>query len=1053
MYTPSQEDGPVRPEEQTLERKRRQTKRAAIVVGLVLAWCPRVFALDPSLDISQYAHTRWKVSEGFCKGVIRALAQTLDGYLWVGTDFGLFRFDGVRAVPWQPPAGEHLPAGPVTRLLGGRDGTLWIGALRGLASWRAGKLTHYPELEGQRIEALLEDREGTIWAGGWAPSAGTLCSIRSGSARCDGRDGRFGSGVTALYEDREGNLWAGETGSLWRWKPGPPEHYALSDPSQVMYALTGSDDGGILVARRNGITKLKDGKIEAYARAAGPEFKPARLLRDHHGGVWIGAVVDEGVLHIHNGRTDSFTPADGLSGGAVSSLLEDFEGNIWVATVDGIERFRDFAIPTISVEQGLSSRGVDSVLVASDGSVWLGTSDGLNRWNQGQVTIYRRRSMRGGRVGAPFGGPGVGWSAQTGVTVREITDSGLPEDAVNLLFEDELGQLWVGTLNGVAIFRAGRFFRVESVPPGFLYSITGDHAGNVWISHQEGLFRLAQSRVVQRLPWAKLGRREPATALVHDPVKGGLWLGFRDGGAAYLENDQLRASYSGSEGMGGGMVGSFYMDGNQTLWVATEGGLSRIKDGRVLTLTIQNGLPCNMVHWMLEDDARSVWLHLACGVVRIPRSELDAWVSDPKRRIGPTLFDSSDGVRSLGSYAGSDPVAAKTADGRLWFRPFGGVSVIDPRRLAFNALPPPVHIEQVVADGKAYIPSNGLRLPQRVRDVAIDFTALSLVAPEKVHFKYMLEGQDPDWKEFINERHAQYTNLSPRNYRFRVIASNNSGVWNEEGATLDFLIPPAWYQTSWFLASCAIAFLAFLYGLYRLRLHQLAREFNMGLEARVNERTRIARDLHDTLLQSFHGLLLRFQTAYDLLPPNANEAREQLETGIDKATQALVEGREAVQALRTSTVQANDLAVAIASIGKELASSRENGNSPGFQVEVKGQSRNLHPILRDESYKIALEAMRNAFQHAGARKIEVEIRYEDKQFSIHIRDDGKGIDPQVLSEGRRDGHFGLHGMQERATIAGGKLAIWSQPAGGTEIELTIPASAAYASSRPKVRQS
>jgi signal transduction histidine kinase len=227
----------------------------------------------------------------------------------------------------------------------------------------------------------------------------------------------------------------------------------------------------------------------------------------------------------------------------------------------------------------------------------------------------------------------------------------------------------------------------------------------------------------------------------------------------------------------------------------------------------------------------------------------------------------------------------------------------------------------------------------------------------------------------------------------------------------------------------------------------------MRLEARVNERTRIARDLHDTLLQSFHGLLLRFQTAYDLLPPNANEAREQLETGIDKATQALVEGREAVQALRTSTVQANDLAVAIASIGKELASSRENGNSPGFQVEVKGQSRNLHPILRDESYKIALEALRNAFQHAGARKIEVEIRYEDKQFSIHIRDDGKGIDPQVLSEGRRDGHFGLHGMQERATIAGGKLAIWSQPAGGTEIELTIPASAAYASSRPKVRQS
>jgi ligand-binding sensor domain-containing protein len=306
------EDDPVRPEVQLLNGESRHTKRAAIVLGMVLAWCPGVFAQNPSLDISQYAHTRWEVSKGFCKGVIRSIAQTLDGYLWVATDSGLFRFDGVRAVPWEPPAGEHLPGSPVTRLLGGRDGTLWIGALRGLASWKAGKLTHYPELEGQRIEALLEDREGTIWAGGWAPSAGTLCSIQSGNAHCDGRDGRLGSGVTALYEDGEGNLWAGAMDNLWRWKPGPPKLYSLADPAQVMYALTGSDDGGVLIARRNGITKLKHGVIEAYPLADGPEFKPASLLRDRHGRLWIGAVVDKGLLHIHDGRTDPFTPADGL---------------------------------------------------------------------------------------------------------------------------------------------------------------------------------------------------------------------------------------------------------------------------------------------------------------------------------------------------------------------------------------------------------------------------------------------------------------------------------------------------------------------------------------------------------------------------------------------------------------------------------------------------------------------------------------------------------------------------------------------------------------------
>jgi signal transduction histidine kinase len=237
-------------------------------------------------------------------------------------------------------------------------------------------------------------------------------------------------------------------------------------------------------------------------------------------------------------------------------------------------------------------------------------------------------------------------------------------------------------------------------------------------------------------------------------------------------------------------------------------------------------------------------------------------------------------------------------------------------------------------------------------------------------------------------------------------------------------------------------------GYIRLRLYQLAREFNMGLEARVNERTRIARDLHDTLLQSFHGLLLRFQTAYDVLPPNANEAREQLEKAIDKASQALTEGREAVQAIRTSTLESNDLAHAITSMGnKEFEAVANNGKSPRFQVEVKGKIRNLHPVLRDELYKIAIEAVRNAFHHADAVNIEVEIRYEEKQFSIHVRDDGKGIAPEFIKEGQRDGHFGLYGMHERATIAGGKLNIWSEPGGGTEIELTIPASVAYATSR------
>jgi signal transduction histidine kinase len=275
-----------------------------------------------------------------------------------------------------------------------------------------------------------------------------------------------------------------------------------------------------------------------------------------------------------------------------------------------------------------------------------------------------------------------------------------------------------------------------------------------------------------------------------------------------------------------------------------------------------------------------------------------------------------------------------------------------------------------------------------------------------------------------------------------VIASNNDGVWNEAGASLDFSIAPTYYQTTWFRATCVAAFLVFLWGLHRLRLRQQAYEFNKGLEARVSERTRIARDLHDTLLQSFHGLLLRFQTVSNQLPPG--DARQKLDSAIDQAAQAITEGRDAVQGLRSSTVVTNDLAVAISALGQELAAGEPTEDSAVFRVTVEGSPRSLHPILRDEVYRIAGEAMRNAFKHARARHIEVEIHYDERQLRLRVRDDGKGIDPKVLDGDGRAGHFGLHGIRERAELMGGKVAVWSQMDSGTEVELSIPASKAYA---------
>jgi signal transduction histidine kinase len=545
-------------------------------------------------------------------------------------------------------------------------------------------------------------------------------------------------------------------------------------------------------------------------------------------------------------------------------------------------------------------------------------------------------------------------------------------------------------------------------------------------------------------------------------LQGGLWIGFFQGGIAYVANGEVRASYAAADGLGEGRVNAFQLDRDGTLWAATAGGLSRLKAGRIATLTSKNGLPCDGVHWVIEDDAHSFWLHMPCGLVRVARPELDAWTAEadkgkgPNRTIQAVVFDSSDGVGNSTNARGFSPQVGKSSDGKLWFAAEDGVSVVDPRHLPFNSLAPPVHIEQITADRKTFDatpdPGGPLRLPPLVRDLEIDYTALSLVAPEKVRFRYKLEGWDGEWQDVGTRRQAFYNNLPPRNYRFRVSASNNSGVWNEAGTFLDFAVAPAYYQTTWFLVSGVAAVLAALGALYQLRLRQVARQFNMRLEERVSERTRIARELHDTLLQTFHGVLFRFQAATNMLPERPAEAKQTFESAIDRAAQAITESRDAIQHLRASTVVTNDLAVAISTLGNELAASGVNGNGTVAHVAVQGTPRDLHPILRDDIYRIAGEALSNSFRHAHARRIEVEITYDDRQLRLQVRDDGKGMDPAVLADQRR-GHFGLPGIRERAELVGGRLDVWSEVGVGTEIDLVIPAAKAYDTARARRRAS
>jgi ligand-binding sensor domain-containing protein len=700
-------------------------RQAVLVLCLLAGLCPCAFGLNPSLQINQYVHKAWTIRDGFFKSKALSIAQTPDGYLWIGTDSGLVRFDGVRTVEWQPPAGEHLPSSFIRSLLAGRDGTLWIGTNRGLASWKAGRLTHYPSLAGRDIQPLYEDREGTVWAGLPKRPSLSVCTIRSGNSQCSAEEEKFGLIPGAIYEDSRGNLWVRTETGLWRWRPGPPTLYPMKEgpgPSSLSEAA----DGRILVATDNGVQQFSDDRIQAYPILGGKPFHARALLRDRDGGLWVGTT-DRGLLHVYNGKTDVFARANGLSDDFILRLFEDREGNVWAATTQGLDRFRDPAVPTISVEQGLSSAVVLSVLTTGDGSVWLGTLKGLNQWRDGRIAVYQRPSGQ--------------------------------QSIAEPRFQDSAGRIWISAAYGtepVESFQNGRFLPIKALPLGPVpWSIEGDHAGNVWISRGDALFHLTKGPSSERFSWATLGKHDAfdgvALSLLPDPSRGGLWLGgYLGGGVAYFKDGQIRRSYAAADGLGGGRVEALQFDQDEAVWAATEGGLSRIKDGRVATLSSRNGLPCNAVHWMMEDDEHSVWIYLACGLVRIARSELDAWARDPKRTVPTAVFDASDGVTSFALGMLFNPQVGRAADGRIWFVSGDGVSIIDPRHIPFNRLPPPVHVEEITADRKTYWQNlsgtavSNLRLPKLSRDLRIDYTALSLVAPEKVRFKYKLEGRDLD---------------------------------------------------------------------------------------------------------------------------------------------------------------------------------------------------------------------------------------------------------------------------------------------------------------------
>ena len=660
--------------------------RTRLLVGVVilLACCTCAFALDPSLDISQYAHTAWQIRDGFVKGPISSLAQTPDGYLWLGTEFGLFHFDGVRAVPLRLLPGQHLPSEFIMGLLVSSDGTLWIATREGLASWKEGKLTQYAETSGRAVAGLVEDHTKKVRFGLFSP--GEVCELLGAHVTCQGK-GALGIGAWPVNEDGRGNLWVLSPTGLWRWDPRPAQSYNLPEKGVSIDSIT-EDNGSYILGTNVGMRRLSGAVFTNYSPpGVNWPLRVSRFLRTREGRLWLGST-GRGLLQVRDGRTDWFSQTDGLSGDRIEAMYEDGEGSLWVATEGGLDRFRDIALPAITTKQGLSSPVVWSVWAAKDGGVWLASPDGVTRFGDGRFTIYRQpRFLEKGKLPSR----GLAAASASGPIVQEVTNSGLPA-APESLFQDSKGNLWVATPVGLSVFENGRFTTVPGTPPGQHYDFAEDNAGNLWVANQEnGLLRIRNKKLVEQVPWSKVGidgARDSGFRLVADTKSGGLWIAPLYGGLIRYRNGQVEARYFESDASGRNRIWFLHGDDDGTVWASTDHGLSRIKDGQTTTLGTANGLPCAMAFWTVQDDEGTFWINMPpCGLVRIAKDEMTAWLADAKRNVKFDLYDVSDGMFS--AFSGYGPVVSRGWDGKLWIANLAtGVSLIDPRHLPRNGLPP-----------------------------------------------------------------------------------------------------------------------------------------------------------------------------------------------------------------------------------------------------------------------------------------------------------------------------------------------------------------------------
>lgn len=992
---------------------------ARMAMLAIVAWAS-LAAAAPGLPVMPgYKRTSFTVEEG-APSSATSIAQTTDGFLWIGTVQGLWRFDGIRFE--RMPALEKTGGSGVRTLLGTRRGELWIGyGFAGLARSRGGRILPASPGEAPRgwTDSLSEAPDGTVWA----VSSGALYR-HAGERWTKSNYPGLGQPIQALAA-RDGSVWAclrkEDTHRLIRLDPAT---FAPTVAAEMGEVCTLSRDGGagVLAADRKRIRRFE---------ASRPAVRTVAILPHGMSDPAIGVGrKGEGWVVSHSRRILRFSLPGGTPGAAGEATVfesalgdanystapfEDREGNWWVGTDRGIDRFHPVDV--------VHNSAVDPQLRAVDPT----ETRAYQVFADGRRTIFLRIDRRFFRI------------AGDGKAVPLPTASLGPDDIACAARD---AGLWVRTAPDTVRLVGGERARSVRIPPAdrplaVASRCFEDREGRLWLGMQShGLLRYdPNDRNPQALPFDDRPNAFPyMMAQGRDGVI--TYIGY--GYTAAFDGRRFR-TLIGYERNPFTFIGAILQrpDG---LLIGGESGLGILRDGRIRMVPAGKNGVFGDVSGLVQNAAGETWLLSQAGLVRVPSAALLARIEGRPGALSSRIFDQDDGVIGSSSVRGfTDLVEA--ADGRLWFANRTGIYSLDPRRIARNLLPPPVVIRAVAVNGRAMAPAPLLDLPAGTRNLQIDFTAPSLGVPRRVAFRYRLDGVDADWVDPGDRRQAIYTSLGPGRYRLHVIASNDDGVWNKTGAIMEIVIPPTFVESRWFFLLCMVAALAIGWLVYSLRIRRLNRRFDALLRERLDERERIARDLHDTLLQGLQGLMLRFQAVANRLPADS-ALRGAVDDALDRAEVVIVEGRNKVRDLRSET---SDLPLE-RMISKMLEAAAP-GSAAQTTLTVEGTTRPLSRSAAGEASAIAAEALRNAHRHAAAQHVEIVVTYGFAALALTIRDDGRGIDQDEVAAKRRDGHFGLVGMEERAVRSGGTLRISTRRGRGTEIVLTIPALSAYA--RPR----